>query len=93
MIVVKGSNDGRTIHALECIHGFKSTFNQVKSIQSSLQVFVASGPFTLHQDLNFDPLLELMNQIEKEKPNVVILVRNERFINLRLDHLCLQKTK
>jgi predicted phosphodiesterase len=75
MIVVKGNNDGKTIHVLECIHGFKSNFNQVKSTQSSFQIFVAAGPFTLHQDLNYDPLIELMNQIEKEKPNVVILVK------------------
>ncbi|KAI8825620.1 DNA polymerase alpha/epsilon subunit B-domain-containing protein [Fimicolochytrium jonesii] len=38
-----------------------------------INIFIANGPYTLDDSLNFEPLEELTAQIEKEKPEVVIL--------------------
>eukprot|EP01080_Neovahlkampfia_damariscottae_P005026 gene5026-8623_t len=73
MIAVKGNSNGSTIHVTELFIG-KSKSVKTPTIKTSIEIFVATGPFTHHQDLNYDPLLELITQIEKEKPNLVILI-------------------
>ncbi|KAG4303807.1 hypothetical protein PORY_002787 [Pneumocystis oryctolagi] len=38
------------------------------------KIFVASGPYTANDNILFEPLVELCNKIEEEKPDVVILI-------------------
>lgn len=38
-----------------------------------LQIVAVSGPFTTSDNLDYEPLLDLMNRIQAEKPDVVIL--------------------
>ena len=40
----------------------------------SLQIQVASGPFTSDDNLDFVPWHQLMNQVEKQKPDVILLL-------------------
>lgn len=40
-----------------------------------LTAFVAAGPYTVDSDLEFAPLGALLEQVEREKPDVLILVR------------------
>ncbi|RHZ82585.1 hypothetical protein Glove_108g25 [Diversispora epigaea] len=39
-----------------------------------LKVIIAAGPYTLDSGLEFEPLLELLNKVKIEKPNVLILM-------------------
>ncbi|CAG8597911.1 10751_t:CDS:10 [Diversispora eburnea] len=39
-----------------------------------LKVIIAAGPYTLDNGLEFEPLLELLNKMKIEKPNVLILM-------------------
>jgi DNA polymerase alpha subunit B len=40
----------------------------------SLQIQVASGPYTSDDNLDFTPWHQLMNQVEKQKPDVILLL-------------------
>lgn len=39
-----------------------------------LNVIVAAGPYTVDADLEFEPLEVLLEQVGKEKPDVIVLV-------------------
>lgn len=43
---------------------------------SPLNVIVAAGPYTVDADLEFEPLEVLLEQVGKEKPDVIVLVRS-----------------
>jgi hypothetical protein len=56
-------------------------FQEHRALQSQgVQVWVASGPFSLSENLEFEPLEELFQLVQKEKPDVLILVLFE-FLN------------
>ena len=38
-----------------------------------IQIMVACGPFTVNNELSYDGLKDLMAQVAKEQPNVLIL--------------------
>ena len=79
MIAVKGTNNsGNMIQVSQIFIGKSKSISTNPAIKSAFEIFVAAGPFTHHQDLNYDPLTELISQIEKEKPNLVILVKKKK---------------
>ncbi|KAL7301331.1 hypothetical protein TKK_0006066 [Trichogramma kaykai] len=43
-------------------------------IAEELKVYVAAGPFTQSNDLEFHPLWELLTKVAEEEPNVLILI-------------------
>jgi DNA polymerase alpha subunit B len=43
-------------------------------LSDDLSIVIAAGPFTLSNDLNYQPLWELMSQIAEEEPHVLILI-------------------
>lgn len=42
---------------------------------SPMSVMVATGPFTIDNNLNYEPFDALMSQVEKRQPDVLVLVR------------------
>lgn len=44
---------------------------------SPMSVIVAAGPYTLDNNLNYEPFDALMTQVERKQPDVVILVRHD----------------
>lgn len=88
IVLVEGlCGDGRTMVAKRIMEGcplspLQSTpqqlleFHHGDSAQGGkpLSVFVASGPFTTSDNLNYAPLDDLILKVLKEKPDVLILV-------------------
>lgn len=47
-----------------------------------LKMIAAAGPYTLSDNLLFEPFAELMNHVHKERPDVLLLVRNPSLLIL-----------
>jgi hypothetical protein len=45
-----------------------------------MSVLVASGPYTVDSDLEYEPLQALLEMAARERPDVVVLVRFRRFL-------------
>lgn len=48
---------------------------QLASIPDRLAVVIASGPFTPSDGFGYEPLVALLNYVQKHRPHVLILVR------------------
>ncbi|KAK9738231.1 DNA polymerase alpha/epsilon subunit B [Popillia japonica] len=48
--------------------------SELPNIHESLRIIVGVGPFTLSGNLLYEPLQDLLKQIIKEKPNILILI-------------------
>lgn len=46
-----------------------------RTVSESVMVLVACGPYTPSDSLSYDPLIDLINVIDKDRPDVCILVR------------------
>lgn len=51
-------------------------------IAEPINVLVACGPYTPSDSLNFDPLLDLISVIVRDRPDVCLLVKSLSFIYL-----------
>lgn len=66
---------------------FSNWESHIVFVTDKLNVMVACGPYTLSDDLEFAPLVELITQINLVSPNLVILMgpfvdaRNKRIEN------------
>ncbi len=92
IVGVKGINSsGRKIVVEELIEGIqtqlvKSKVDDLKKIYESdnengAKVYAVAGPYTTNLDLKYEPLLDLLNLVVREKPAVVIMMGP--FIDLR----------
>lgn len=50
-----------------------------------VSVMIACGPYTLDSNLNYEPFNALMNHVEKNRPDVIILVSD--VFNFKLSKL------
>nr|CAG4640946.1 EOG090X07VJ [Eulimnadia texana] len=78
-VAVEGSNpSGQTIIAEKILTPERlplpETSLDVDFANGCLKIAVASGPFTLLEDLNFSPLDELLNKINENPPHVLVLI-------------------
>lgn len=42
---------------------------------NSLKIYIASGPFTLSENLEYEPLKDLLKEVTNSKPDILILVK------------------
>lgn len=50
-------------------------WNKIAGVPDRLSIIVASGPFTLIDGFGYEPLVALLNYVQKHRPHVLILVR------------------
>jgi DNA polymerase alpha subunit B len=50
---------------------------------NAVKIYAAAGPYTTSQDLDYQPLMDLLGTIEAETPDVVILMGP--FVDMRQD--------
>jgi len=77
IVAAHGTNaDGRTLVATKIIEGSEAPKKKspvTAFSQSSLNVIVASGPFTTSDNLDYEPFSDLLLHVQVAKPDVVIL--------------------
>jgi DNA polymerase alpha subunit B len=100
IVGVKGINSsGRKMVVEEIIEGME--MNLVKNVKEGMEemqmnvdtvdqgngakIFVAAGPYTTNQNLQYQPLFDLLISVTREKPSVVIMMGP--FVDLRQDKL------
>ncbi len=56
---------------------YKDILEEQKTLaESPLKIFIASGPFTLSQNLEYEPLKDLLKEVSSTKPDILVLVHN-----------------
>lgn len=74
-VVVQGSmKDGKNL-SISQIHSAIDIPVQTtpEEIQQNLRVLYASGPFTLEDDLAYTPLMDLLQVVKEQQPNLLLL--------------------
>lgn len=64
------------------------THATMPNLEENLNMVIASGPFCKHDELNYEPLNELIAYCKQNKPDVLILLGPF----LDADHKCVQET-
>ena len=75
IIAVEGKNV--TGNLLEAKNIFSSGYPPASDafvLKNDIYITVAAGPFTTINDLNYDPLINLLERIKEEEPHVLILI-------------------
>jgi DNA polymerase alpha subunit B len=82
IVALRGTNPSGYLFCVEAVLNrgmIPSAVTSTRKLQEMypdelpLNIMVASGPFTLDDDLNFDPLEAFLNVVKVEKPDVVLL--------------------
>lgn len=73
-VLVNGTNPRADVLFVDEIHTDRNlTYADVPQLDENLSIVVACGPFTNQNDLNYDPIHELIVYCKQHKPDVVIL--------------------
>ena len=102
IVAVEGMNTtGRKLVASRICEGasHKPTTSAVKQLRefsemqgaSSLKIVTACGPYTTSDNLDYEPFIDLMNNVLEQAPDVVILIGP--FVDLRHDSIKNGSTK
>lgn len=74
-VMVQGVNPRADVFFADEIHNDRNlTYADPPKLKDNLNIIVASGPYTGQQDLNYDPLYELVAYCKQHKPDVLILI-------------------
>lgn len=75
IIAVEGFNTtGDTLIVKQLfVKGYAQLFDEPK-LSVDIKIYVAVGPFTPSDNLNYQPLWDLMNRVAEEEPNILILI-------------------
>lgn len=75
IIAVEGFNTtGDTLIVKQLfVKGYAQLFDEPK-LSVDIKIYVAVGPFTPSDNLNYQPLWDLMNRVVEEEPNILILI-------------------
>lgn len=74
-VVVEGINPrGDTIYLNKIFSERKLTLAEPSKIMDSVNMVIASGPYTLDDDLTYEPLLDLIRYCKENKPDVLVML-------------------
>lgn len=74
-VLVQGVNPRADVFFVDEIHNDRHlTYADPPKLTDNLNIIVASGPYTGQQDLNYEPLHELVAYCKQHKPDVLILI-------------------
>ncbi|XP_076392479.1 DNA polymerase alpha subunit B isoform X3 [Megachile rotundata] len=68
------NTSGNTLVVKELFVKGHAPLASVPNLLKDLRIYVAVGPFTASNNLNYQPLWDLMERVSEEEPNVLILV-------------------
>lgn len=75
IVAVEGVNTaGSALMAKELFVKGYAPLAESPNLSADLKVYVAVGPFTPSDNLNYQPLWDLMERVAEEEPNILILV-------------------
>ncbi|KOC66681.1 DNA polymerase alpha subunit B [Habropoda laboriosa] len=75
VIAVEGINtSGDTLVAKELFVKGYALLSDAPKLSEDIRVYVAVGPFTPFDNLNYQPLWDLMERVAEDEPNVLILI-------------------
>nr|XP_031846629.1 DNA polymerase alpha subunit B [Nomia melanderi] len=75
IIAVEGTNTaGNALLAKELFVQGYAPFVDAPKLTGDLRVYVAVGPFTPSDNLNYQPLWDLMERVAEDEPNILILI-------------------
>ncbi|KZC06471.1 DNA polymerase alpha subunit B, partial [Dufourea novaeangliae] len=75
IVAVEGTNTvGNYLLAKELFVKGYAPIAETPNLTRDLKVYVAVGPFTPSDNLNYQPLWDLMERVAEEEPNVLILI-------------------
>lgn len=75
IIAVEGTNtSGDALLAKQLFVKGYATLAEPPNLVGDLKVYVAVGPFTQSDNLNYQPLWDLVERVAEEEPNILILI-------------------
>ncbi|GJQ71468.1 hypothetical protein Trydic_g11191 [Trypoxylus dichotomus] len=75
IVVVRGITMAKNSVVQEIYSDASPEFaSETLSLNDNLRIVVAAGPFTFSDNLFYDPLSDLLEQVKEQKPNVLILI-------------------
>ncbi|KAF5275015.1 hypothetical protein FQA39_LY06952 [Lamprigera yunnana] len=89
IVAIEGLNPSGTNFIVQKIYtdaAITETIGSSLTITSPLQLMVAAGPFTLANDISYQPLQDLIKTVAISKPHVLILIGP--FLDASQDNIC-----